>query len=147
MRASSDLPITISADKALMETLGLSATLLEKLEAWANFSTLKANWYGDEHKVVAIKITLINQAFFNQHFLATERENWQITPEKQQAISASTNQLKQSVFIVVDKVNQQQLNHDAKWVESKLQEELQQELWQLLNHIGKQLSFDAIDKL
>jgi len=147
MSASSGLPITISADKALMETFGLSTTLLEKLEAWANFSTLKANWYGDESKVVAIKITLVNQAFFNQHFLTSEPENWQINQEKQQAISASKHQLKQSIFIVVDKINQQQLSRDAKWIESELQQGLQQELWQLLNDIGMQLSFDAIDRL
>ena len=60
------MPITINADNGLSASLGISARVLSKLEAWANFATLKANWYGDTEQEIQLKITLVSEALFAQ---------------------------------------------------------------------------------
>ena len=140
--ASIDLPITINADQALIQALGLSESLLEKLEAWANFSTLKANWYGDASKALSIKVTLVNQAFFEQHFLGQENEKWLVNKESNTALSSSTSQQTHSVFIALLDVSAMPSN--AKWIESDIQGQLQQQLRLFLNQFALTLALDPI---
>ncbi len=146
MAQTNSLPITISADKALLAELGLSIPLLEKLEAWANFSTLKANWFSDESKVISIKITLVNHTFFKQHFLDNQSDKWQISADQLIAVSKSATQLTQSVFLsVTELVNQGCANkRQAPWIETDLQAKIQQRLYEFLNQVAQNLAFDSI---
>lgn len=70
------MPIIINADNALSTSLGISTRALSKLEAWANFATLKANWYGDTEQEIQIKITLVSEALFEQLKTKADKQ-WQ----------------------------------------------------------------------
>jgi hypothetical protein len=146
MASTNSLPITISADKVLLNELGLSVPLLEKLEAWANFSTLKANWFGNETKVISIKITLVKHEFFQQHFLDNPQDKWQISEDELIAVSKSASQLTQSVFLSVTQlINQGSVNtKHAPWIETDLQASIQQRLYEFLNQVALELGFDSI---
>ena len=146
MATTNSLPITISADKVLLEELGLSVPLLEKLEAWANFSTLKANWFSDESKVISIKVTLVNHDFFQQHFLESANEKWQVSADELIAVSTSATQLTQSVFLSVTQLvaHGSANKKHAPWIETDLQAKIQQRLYEFLNQVAQNLGFDSI---
>ncbi|WP_286263149.1 hypothetical protein [Thalassotalea atypica] len=142
MPISSDLPITINADQALIQSLGLSGGLLEKLEAWANFSTLKANWYGDDSKTISIKVTLVSQAFFEQHFQLKTNDKWQLNTQSNTALSSSASQKKHSVFMALLDISA--TANSAKWVESNIQGQLQHQLQLFLNELAQSLGLDPV---
>lgn len=73
---SLDLPVTISAEGRLSEKYGLTKQVLEQLEAWANFETLKANWYGDDSRQISTKFVLVSKATFDTSFDALIAKGW-----------------------------------------------------------------------
>ncbi len=60
------LPITITANEALVDTFNNITSVSNKLEAQFNFQTLTANWYGDEENILTIQLSLETPASFAQ---------------------------------------------------------------------------------
>lgn len=98
---SKELPIVVSAENQLMQEMLLDKQALLKLEAWLNFETLKANWYGNEARLIDLNITLITANKFHSLFKETI-ELWQIDTTNLFAIqfgdSSKTN-IKNKVII------------------------------------------------
>lgn len=140
---SPKLPITINAEQALMDHLGLSKSMLEKLEAWANFSTLKANWYGDVNRPITLQITIVAPVFFQQHFINQSKADWCVDSVNLTALSSSENKLKHSLIISLSP-QETASEHKAKWVESDAQLMLQQQLHLFLNTLAEKLDLDPI---
>ncbi|REL34358.1 hypothetical protein [Thalassotalea euphylliae] len=64
------LPIRIAAEQQVSDALNITKHELERIEAWANFETLKANWYGDEANSPSCQITLVSPEYFDKKFSA-----------------------------------------------------------------------------
>lgn len=65
------LPIQIAADSQFSNSL---KPLLANLEAWINFETLKAGWYGNEDCILTFKFTLIRKLEEQREMLI--KESW-----------------------------------------------------------------------
>ena len=52
------LPITIHINNELLAKFSKIDSVCSKLEAQFNFQTLTANWYGDEHTMLTIQLSL-----------------------------------------------------------------------------------------
>lgn len=147
MTNSNKLPITINAAEQLLAELNLSQSMLEKLEAWANFETLKANWYGDISLNLACKITLVNKAFFQQNFINTCNDNWQLNNEQAYAISEKNNFRNTSVIIPINELtgkDNKQNSAEAPWVETSIQADIQQQVTKVLNELAVHLKLPPL---
>lgn len=142
---SNKLPLTISAEQQVCQQLDLSKTVLEKLEAWANFETLKANWYGDEANCLRCQFTLVTSDTFNSKFSTLEGDGWQV--DNHQLVARKTGSLSEKhhiifVFNEQNKLPDEQLGH---WLGSELQVQLQAKLRQELLTLAQLHQLDAID--
>lgn len=146
MAQSSKLPIAINADQTLVQEQALTASMLEKLEAWANFSSLKANWYGDESKVISINITWVKEQFFTEHFTELNSNNWQVNTTDKVAQSLANNGLRRKVFIALtqDEASPTEGLKQGKWLGNALEQQIQIQLLKLLNDIAIDLDLDPL---
>lgn len=60
----STLPITFSAMEHVFPDHINAKRMLEELEAWLNFETMKKSWYEDENKVVDLTCFLLTEEKF-----------------------------------------------------------------------------------
>ncbi len=99
---SLNLPITISAEKTVSEALELSKQALERIEAWANFETMKASWYEDEDLHLRCQITLVSEDTFDSKFASLKMPEWQVNLTEKSARKIVTLAEKQHIIIAID---------------------------------------------
>ena len=109
------LPIRIAAEQQVSDALKVTKHDLERIEAWANFETLKANWYGDETNSPSCQITLVSPEYFDKKFSSQLPVNdvnnamagFQLTEDQQVAFKFTELGAKQ---LIVISTNEQQLS-------------------------------------
>ena len=155
------LPITIAAEQQVSKQLAITKYELEQIEAWANFETLKANWYHDEAKSVRCQIALVSPEYFQARF--TEQEtgqeaeqetslaDWQIDQTTQSAYKFPELGDKQIIFIATCQQGLNKQNFDSsqasssQWIGSENAVKLQQLIRHWLLTLAKHYALDAID--
>lgn len=140
---SSQLPITINADRQLQSALNITKAMLEKLEAWCNFETLKAGWYGDTSLDIKCQITLVNLSFFKQHFIHSSNENWHLMSDNSYAVNEKYNFRITNVILPITE-NCFQNQSTSPWIESELQASIQQYLTNVLNDLATCLKLSPL---
>lgn len=139
------LPITISAEQHVSENFDLSKSVLEKMEAWANFETLKANWYQDEINFFKCQFTLVSAQTFQDKFANLQQEDWQINNVEKTAIKSGDISVKHHVILTIDESIQQPSDKAGTWIGSDIQANLQGIIRQHLLAFAKQHNLDPID--
>ncbi|REL25574.1 hypothetical protein DXX93_02760 [Thalassotalea euphylliae] len=163
------LPIRIAAEQQVSDALNITKHDLERIEAWANFETLKANWYGDEAHSPSCQLTLVSPQYFNAKFLPesalpktlpeTLSKNtqehlvgWQLDDDQTAAIKYGELGSKHLIVISVDdnqlnvlmaKVSQN--SPPSEWIGSDNAVKLQQVIRHWLLHLAKHFDLDPID--
>ena len=145
---SLNLPITISAEKAVSEALELSKQALERIEAWANFETMKASWYEDEDLHVRCQITLVSDDTFDSKFASLTMPEWQVNLTEKSARKIVTLAEKQHIIIAI---NQSYTNakpdkeQTSSWIGSDVQINVQALIRKQLLTLAKEHQLDPID--
>ncbi|MAG75505.1 MAG: hypothetical protein CL811_01990 [Colwelliaceae bacterium] len=145
---SLNLPITISAEKAVSEALEISKQALERIEAWANFETMKASWYEDEDLHVRCQITLVSDETFNSKFASLTLPEWQVNIEEKSARKLVTLAEKQHVIIAINESYtsaQPDKAQASSWIGSDVQINVQALIRKQLLMIAKEHQLDPID--
>jgi len=138
------LPIVISAEQKVSEYYGLTTGMLEKLEAWANFETLKANWYGDEDKTLNCQFTLVTAQTFKHKFAEINLPDWQVNLETGAALRFGDLCDKQHIIINIEHQPAAQQHVKSRWLKEDIQLYLQAILKQWLNEVARQFNFDSL---
>ena len=145
---SLNLPITISAEKAVSEALELSKQALERIEAWANFETMKASWYEDEDLHVRCQITLVSDDTFDSKFASLTMPEWQVNLTEKSARKIVTLAEKQHIIIAINQsyTNAQPDKEQARtWIGSDVQINVQTLIRKQLLTLAKEHQLDPID--
>ncbi len=92
---SNELPIRLIAPALPPQTLA-------RTTAWANFETLKANWYGDEEKVADIEIEVVSPERFDTLLKDYQNEQSLVVEQHGFALRLNVPQLKVSGVMALD---------------------------------------------
>lgn len=159
------LPIRIAAEQQVSDALNITKHDLERIEAWANFETLKANWYGDEAHSPSCQLTLVSPQYFNAKFLSESSSSetlsknseqhlvgWQLDDNQTTAIKYGELGSKHLIVISIDEgqLNTlvEQMAQDSQpsaWIGSDNAVKLQQVIRHWLLHLAKHFDLDPID--
>ncbi|NMP30243.1 hypothetical protein HII17_01605 [Thalassotalea sp. M1531] len=139
------LPIVISAEQKVSELFDLSTGMLEKLEAWANFETLKANWYGDEDIELKCQFTLVSADTFQQKFASLDMPEWKIDNENNAALKFGGIEEKQHIILDMENQHYGDIADKSRWLSNDIQLQLQILLRHWLNQIARQYQLDVLD--
>ncbi|WP_448551158.1 hypothetical protein [Thalassotalea montiporae] len=160
------LPIRIAAEQQVSDALNITKHELERIEAWANFETLKANWYGDEANSPSCQITIVSPEYFDKKFstlLQTTSSDDPITGfqlDESQTVAFKFAELGSKQLIVIstteqllidqlskisDKSGGAQESQNSKWIGTENAVKLQQVIRQWLLSMAKHFGLDLID--
>ncbi|REL30732.1 hypothetical protein [Thalassotalea euphylliae] len=160
------LPIRIAAEQQVSDALNITKHDLERIEAWANFETLKANWYGDEANSPSCQIALVSPEYFQAKFGAaadaTQGDHkgsaevgalagWQINGETLSAVKFVDLASKQLIFIaiseslLVKQLTDQESVETSQWIGTDHAVKLQQIIRYWLLQLAAHFNLDAID--
>ncbi|MFD2165140.1 hypothetical protein ACFSJY_02595 [Thalassotalea euphylliae] len=139
------LPITVSAEEQVSEQFDLNKQILERIEAWANFETMKANWFEDEDYNIRCQFTLISQHTFDEKFRALDSTDWSVDTDKCTAVKLGDIAQKQHVFITITDELNAAIEQAGTWIGSNVQANVQQLIRQWLLVLADKYQFDAID--
>lgn len=140
------LPITFSAHAELVSQFSNAQRFIKQLEAWLNFATLKANWFGDESTLLNCVFLLLPSAHFQQtlkkvqHLPAAEQTAWHINNEHNYLVKQADNSKK--VTIVLTRPDEDFAN--AATDHRLLEHQLKEQLTDIVNTIAKHNQLDAI---
>ncbi|WP_448211917.1 hypothetical protein [Colwellia sp. MEBiC06753] len=139
------LPIVISAEQGICQQLGLTSAMLEKLEAWANFETLKANWYHDETQSIRCQFTFVSSELFAKKFSQTSLADWQIDQEQQVALKVGDIQTKQQIVLTLTEDDLAAKTATSTWIGEHIQANIQQKVREHLLYLAQFHQLDPID--
>lgn len=139
------LPISISAEQAVCEDFKLPKSVLEKMEAWANFEALKANWYGNESSHLKCQFTLVSAHTFENKFAKSTQEGWQIDNKERNAIKTGDIDTKHHVVLAIDDSFNTPCEHSGAWIGPHIQANLQGVIRLHLLAFAKLHQLDPID--
>lgn len=100
------LPITLHHQGLFEQSTAASERLFTMLEAWANFATMAAGWYGNEENVLSIHLTVMPEPVFLDHQV-DNNDNWQAINQPQ--VTGLYKQQQQQVHCIF-MLNKTQLN-------------------------------------
>ena len=95
------IPITLNADNSLAASVKTLHSSMVKIEAWINFQALKADWYGDENKILSFDITLTTVEQFKAGASDRRSANWREAADSSYACCHNSADLSTVVFIPV----------------------------------------------
>ncbi len=123
-------PITIVADGRFSSSL---KPLLAQLEMWINFQALKADWYGDEARVLKFDFTLVRS--LDEQAASFNSNNWVV--EAGYAYHYESSSLTTVAFIAVD---------DLLQLGAGIEQAIKSRLISVANSVGQQHKLVALSE-
>ncbi len=136
------LPITLSVQAELAADMPAGKKLVEQLEAWLNFETLKANWFGNETNTLSCVFLLLSeQSFAKTHQqIQPQLELWQVNDESGYMIKQAKNTKKVKAVLKLSDATLEA----AKTTPAIIDIELRQLLTKVLNAIAQNNQLDKV---
>ncbi len=127
---SASLPITFSALLDVFNNKKMASKLLIELEAWLNFETMKASWYGDESKMIKITLYLLSADKFNQLANGLDASIKRLVQQPNFVIYSKKSPLNITALFMSPTIEEQVLDKIS------IEQQLKQELLTMLNLIA-----------